>query len=139
MPVFLLDTDILSLFQHHHAQVVLAVAAHAQDRICICSVTVEEQLGGWSPIARSAKTHPQHEFAAQLLCRLVHSWCRFGLVAYTTPAMQRFDQLLKAKLNVGRYDLRIASIALELGATVVTRNRRDFGRVAGLPIEDWSV
>lgn len=51
----------------------------------------------------------------------------------------QFDQLVSAKLNVKHSDLRIAAIALQLGATVVTRNRRDFARVPGLMIEDWSV
>lgn len=43
------------------------------------------------------------------------------------------------KLNVGKMDLRIASIALEIGATIVTHNLRDFGRIPGLLVADWTV
>jgi predicted nucleic acid-binding protein len=42
------------------------------------------------------------------------------------------------KAQRGSYDLRIAAIALELGATVVTRNLRDFNRIPGPTCEDWS-
>ena len=60
------------------------------------------------------------------------------ILAFTVPAIQRYRQLTKMKLNVGKNDLRIAAIALEAGATVVTRNLRDFGRVPNLQLEDWS-
>ena len=43
------------------------------------------------------------------------------------------------KLNVRANDLRIAAIALENSAIVVSRNLRDFQRVPGLQVEDWSV
>jgi tRNA(fMet)-specific endonuclease VapC len=139
MAVFILDTDIISLFEHGHPKVVAAVAAHAQDQICVSTVTIEEQIGGWSALARSAKTHSQREFASLMLLKLVRAWAAFYRVPFPTPAQVRFDSLMKAKLNVKANDLRIAAIALELRATVVTRNRRDFGRVPGLAIEDWSV
>ncbi len=42
------------------------------------------------------------------------------------------------KLNVGASDLRIAAIVLEHNATLVTRNLRDFGRVPGLKVVDWT-
>ena len=60
------------------------------------------------------------------------------IVPYTVPAMLRRGMLLRMKLNVGSNDLKIAAIALECQATVVTRNVRDFARVPGLTFEDWS-
>ena len=53
--------------------------------------------------------------------------------------MDRFDRLTALKLNVRKMDLRIAAMAFEHGAVVVTRNVRDFKRVPGLLVEDWTV
>lgn len=139
MAVYLVDTDIFSLLQRDHPLVMAAIAAHTQDQVCISTITIEEQISGWSSLARTAKAHAEQEFASQILSELVSSWCRLALMPFTKPAILRFEQLMKARLNVKGNDLRIAAIALELGATVVTRNRRDFDRVPGLTIQDWSV
>ena len=40
---------------------------------------------------------------------------------------------------IGPYDLLIAAHAVRLGATLVTANAREFSRVPGLKLEDWSV
>jgi|ERR1043165_8142995 tRNA(fMet)-specific endonuclease VapC len=139
MAIFLFDTDMLSHYQRNHPQVVAAINGHTTDQLCVTTITLEEQIGGWSALARSARPPQQDEQAAMLLAALVVSWNRFGLVPMTVAARTQFDLLVSAKLNVKHNDLRIAAIAMQIGAIVVTRNRRDFGRIAGLIIEDWSV
>jgi tRNA(fMet)-specific endonuclease VapC len=60
------------------------------------------------------------------------------IVSFTDPAINRRAELRALKLNVRKMDLAIAAIALEQGAILVTRNTRDFRRVPGLAVEDWS-
>lgn len=138
MALFILDTDTLSLYQRNHPAVLAAVAAHATDVLALATVTIEEQIGGWSKIARAARTPQQHENASHLLAALAPTWGRFTLLPMTVAALARYEQLTKARLNVKGNDLRIAAVALEQSAVVVTRNLRDFGRVNGLRLEDWS-
>ena len=46
--------------------------------------------------------------------------------------------LERAGTPVGAYDLLIAAQGLRHGATVVTSNGSEFGRVSGLTWEDWA-
>ena len=64
---------------------------------------------------------------------------RWRILPYTEAAIARVAQLKSLRLNVRLMDLRIAAVALEYNAVVVTRNQRDFGRVPGLSVEDWSI
>lgn len=46
--------------------------------------------------------------------------------------------LEKAGQMIAGNDLMIASIAVTHDLTVVTNNTREFARIPGLPLEDWS-
>jgi len=61
----------------------------------------------------------------------------FGDAASEVYARVRF-QLEKAGRPIGPNDLLIAATALAHGATLVTQNSREFARVQGLKIEDWT-
>jgi tRNA(fMet)-specific endonuclease VapC len=60
------------------------------------------------------------------------------ILPFDEAAIEQFERLKAMRLGVGTMDLRIAAIALTTGATVVTRNARDFGRVPERVIADWS-
>ena len=66
-------------------------------------------------------------------------WAAGDILPYTEAAIARVAQLKALRLNVRIMDLRIAAVAMENQGVVVTRNRRNFNRVPGLSVEDWSV
>ena len=55
-----------------------------------------------------------------------------------TDILRQYEDLKKQKLNVAKIDLRIAAIVLHSDGILITRNQRDFVRIPGLRIEDWS-
>jgi tRNA(fMet)-specific endonuclease VapC len=137
--LYVFDTDTLTLFGRMHPAVLRNVFFHLADDIAVTSITVEEQLGGWFAMIRGARTAAQIEAAHVRLAGTVRALATWDVIPFAAPAVARFEELLRRRLNVGGSDLRIAAIALDAGATVVTRNLRDFARVPGLSCEDWSV
>lgn len=139
MSRFLLDTDTLSLLQYLSPAVLARVNNTPASDIAISSVTIQEQAQGWLAALGRARGPQQIEDSHHLVVRrLAPTWSRFTILPFSQPAILRYDQLRAFRLNVGAMDLKIAAVALESGLTVVTRNRRDFGRVPGLAIVDWS-
>src|SRR5438105_152508 len=122
MAAYLLDTDTLSLYQRDDPTVLRQVAAHLTDVIAVSVVTVEEQISGWSRLARAARTPQARESASRFLAELVPTWSLFTLIPVSVASLGIFDGLIRQKLNVRSNDSRIAAAALDLGATVVTRN-----------------
>jgi len=140
MSLFILDTDTVTLASYRHPQVTARIQqAQQTDDVTVCVITVREIMEGW--IAASTRSaQPQRILAAyEGLRRSTEYFAEFDIIPFTPAALARFDALVKSRLNVRNDDLRIAAIALEAGAIVVTRNLRDFRRVPGLICEDWSV
>jgi tRNA(fMet)-specific endonuclease VapC len=138
MSLYVLDTDIMTLYQHGHAGVVQQVLAHSAAQLAIAVISVEEELTGWYTKLRQARKRDQLARVYQRLSDAVLFFARFRILSFTESAIVRYESLRAAHRRVGKNDLRISAIALEHGATVVTRNSRDFKQIAGLLIEDWS-
>ena len=84
------------------------------------------------------KTPDRLAWAYRRLAATVRFLARIPIADFDERAIQRYLELRKLKLKVRKMDLRIAATVLERDATVVTRNLRDFQRVPGVRIEDWS-
>jgi tRNA(fMet)-specific endonuclease VapC len=138
MALYILDTDTLTLLRANHPEVTRRVAAAAPNEVVTSVITVDEVLTGWYNLARGGTKPSAIERAYGQLGAAVVFFTGLQMLNFTTAAIAEYDRLKSLKLNVGKNDLRIAAIALEAGAVVVTRNARDFGRVPGLIIEDWS-
>jgi tRNA(fMet)-specific endonuclease VapC len=140
MPVtlYVLDTDILTLLHDGNAAVANHVLSHAPAEVAISVISVEEQLTGMYTKLRRAKKPEDLARAYEELAKRVRLLGSLPILLHTIQTIARYEELRALKLNVGGMDLRIAAIALENRAKVVTRNLRDFRRVPGLDLEDWS-
>ncbi len=141
MAVYVLDTTTVTHLQRAHPRLLarLATVAETSQVVGTTTVPVEESIGGWIARLRRARDRAEEAFAAAALADAVTILSRLQVFPTTEPALVRFDRLVRMKLNVGRSDLKIAAVALEVGATVVTDNLRDFGRVPHLAVENGLV
>jgi len=138
MNLFVLDTDVLTLFQRGDATILARVGQHYSSEIAISVVTVEEQLSGWYAQLRKAKGPEKLAWAYRRLAANVRFMAGIRILDFQEAAIERYETLQRLRLEVRKMDLQIAATALEHGGTLVTRNVRDFKHVPGLRIEDWS-
>ena len=104
-------------------------AAEVQASIVVSCVTYYELMRGAFGKARLVER--VGEFLARLV---VLPWDQEA----AARAARVHGELAAQGRRIGENDTMIAGHALSQGCTLVTNNVREFARVAGLKIEDWS-
>jgi tRNA(fMet)-specific endonuclease VapC len=141
MTLYVVDTDILSLYQRNHPQVCTRIRLARQNNLIIKTtvITVEEQYGGRLAQIRKAQNPEALILAYDLLTATFSLFSQLEILKYDRSADDYFRQFRQQGIRIGTQDLRIASIVIAHGGIIVTRNQKDFGQVPGLTIEDWSL
>jgi tRNA(fMet)-specific endonuclease VapC len=141
MSLWILDTDHVSLLLSGNQIVRDRVRPVSRD-VALTIVTVQEIFNGWVNLINNPT---QAEDLPELYTRLwvaLNYFREVQVINFDDAVNECHQRLLRENktLNKKRLqkDMRIAAIALSLGATLVTRNYRDFIQVPGLSIEDWT-
>jgi len=129
--MFMLDTDICIYLINERVEALrnkFELNAHA---ICISSITYAELCFGVSHSARIEDNRRElEEFRLNL-----------DILPFDAAAGIHYGEIRQALTQRGRAiganDLLIAAHARSAGATLVTNNEGEFGRVPGLRMENW--
>lgn len=139
---YLLDTDHMSLLERGGAPMESLrrrMAILPPGEIGTTIVSYEEQMRGWlAQIAQVRSVEAQIE-RYRLLQRQLNNYCVIPILPFDERAVEVFQRLWLTRPRIGTMDLKIASIALAGDAPLLSRNLRDFGKVSGLRVEDWTI
>lgn len=132
--LYMLDTDTCIFLMRRESP---ALETRAQ------SVPLRQQV--MSAMTLAELTYGVHASAAAKRKEnqaVLHNLVRhLAVLDWPQEAVQHYAEirldLKKRGAQLGAADLMIAAHARAIGATVVTNNTKDFGRVKGLQVENW--
>ena len=137
-----LDTDHVSLVHFPESTAALRIMTRLGSmgirQITTTIVTYEEQTRGWLAEIARAKNLSREIEAYRQLNRNLDGFRLTHVLDFDEPAGTELQRLRRMKLLVGTLDLKIAAITLIHDATLLSRNLRDFRKVPGLKVEDWT-
>ena len=139
MPIYVLDTDTITLQQANRATILRHLEHIPPTHIFTTVITLREQIRGRLAVVDQVEEGAALIQAYTQLQATVDYFKQVHILPFTVEALARLQQLRLQKVRVGTQDLRIAAIVLSVGGILVTSNRRDFAKVPGLRIEDWNV
>ena len=130
---YLLDTNAwIHYLKHSGSPVEARLRRTPAQEVAVCSVVLAELLHG-------ARKYEKRDDRVARVERTLHP---YRSLPFDDAAARRYAEIrdiLETRGQViGPNDLLIAAIALAHGLTIVTNNR-EFSRVPGLNVEDWTV
>ncbi|MBQ0945948.1 type II toxin-antitoxin system VapC family toxin [Ideonella sp. 4Y16] len=135
LPLYMLDTDTcIFLMRGESAVLADKVQSVPLQQQLMSAVTFAELSYGVQASAAAKRKQNQQVLDSLALHLAVLDWPQEAAPHY---AEIRAD-LKRRGAQLGAADLMIAAHARALGATVVTNNVKDFGRVKGLRVENWT-
>ncbi|ENJ7666063.1 TPA: PIN domain-containing protein [Pseudomonas aeruginosa] len=133
---YMLDTNICSFIMRERPDAVLAMlekAVSSQHRIVVSAITYSEMRFGAANPKASPKVATMVDAFVQRLD---------AVLPWDTAAVDQTTQirttLARLGTPIGNNDAAIAGHALAAGCVLVTNNTREFARVPGLVLEDWT-
>jgi tRNA(fMet)-specific endonuclease VapC len=139
--MLLLDTNTLSEFFKDHPKILARMNAVPDDEPVVTSIISRiEILEGRFASIKKAANHQELLIAASRLKLDEEKLATIDILPVTKAVADQFEAIVANKKlkKIGRADLLIACIALAHGATLVTRNTKDFASVPGLKTENWA-
>ncbi|QOV64021.1 type II toxin-antitoxin system tRNA(fMet)-specific endonuclease VapC [Kosakonia pseudosacchari] len=129
---FMLDTNICIFTIKNKPEIVRQAFNQHSGQMCISSVTLMELIYGAEKSAIPDKN-----------LRVVEGFtARLEVLPYGVDAAVHTGQLraelARAGTPVGPYDAMIGAHARSLGLVLVSNNTREFARIPGLRLQDWT-
>ncbi len=140
---YLLDTDHLSILQRQIGQDYTNLSTRMPhypiSEFAVSTVTFQEQILGCHTYINRARNVDDMVKGYEMMTRLIRDFKVLPLVSFDANAAKALVQLQSQQIQLGKMDARIAAIALSRRLILLTRNCRDFSKVTGLVIEDWTI
>ena len=126
---YLLDTNVVIAMMAGHAEVVRKMQVAGTASLFVPTIVMHELYFGAYKSQRSVEN-------LRRIDALRLNQLDFDAMDARCAAELRLD-LQKTGTPIGPYDTLIAGQALARDLTLVTRNTREFARIAGLRVENW--
>jgi tRNA(fMet)-specific endonuclease VapC len=140
--MLVLDTDTSSIIQRAEGQeygrLISRLPASDPLSVHVTILSFEEQARGWLTFLARARPVERQIEAYRRLRALLREFASRRVLDFDEQAAQHFGRLTTARIRIGTMDLKIAAVAMANGAKLLSRNLRDFRKVPGLDVEDWT-